>query len=244
MGKLEAFRSALDKSRKIVGFTGAGVSTESGISDYRSKGGLWERFQPVYFEEFLASEAKRVLYWQRKIDLWDGIKNAACNKAHTFFKELYDNEKLLGVITQNIDGLHEKSGLPKERIVNLHGNTLEIICLTCGDLTSSYDLFKRIDLTQGAPLCAKCEGLLKPNTISFGQSLNSEDLEKAELLSLSCDLMIVAGSTLVVHPASTFPALAKRNGATLVIITLSETPLDGMADFVFHEKLGDFLAGF
>jgi len=239
--QIEIFKSAIDRSKRIVGFTGAGISTESDIPDYRSKGGIWDKFQPVYFDEFLSDEKKRFLYWQRKQELWESIRGAVPNKGHMFFKRLYDERKLIGLITQNIDGLHEKSGLPKDIMVNLHGTNLEVICLECGVIVPSEEVLDDLNLEQGVPLCSKCEGLLKPNTISFGQSLREEDLDKARTLSLSCDLMIVVGSTLVVQPAASFPLIAKENGALLVIISLSETPLDSNADFVFHQKMGDFV---
>ncbi|MBN1899559.1 MAG: Sir2 family NAD-dependent protein deacetylase, partial [Spirochaetes bacterium] len=208
---------------------------------YRGKGGIWEKFQPVYFEEFLNNEEKRILYWKRKQEQWDTINKARPNKGHIFFKELYDQGKLKGLITQNIDGLHEKSGLPKEIMVNLHGNTLEVICLQCGFLISSEEVFKDMDLDKGVPICSKCNGLLKPNTISFGQNLKIEDLKRAEDLALACDLMVVMGSTLIVQPASTYPLIAKQNRAFMVIINLSETPLDSLADLVFSMKIEEFL---
>ncbi len=241
MDEINKFKSILKKSKRIVGFTGAGISTESGIPDYRSQGGIWEKFQPVYLHEFVSDESKRLLYWQRKKALWKGIKEARLSKTHIFFKELYDIGKLPGLITQNIDGLHEKSGLPKDVIVNLHGTNLEVMCLECSDITPAHETLDELNLDNGAPLCIKCGGLLKPNTISFGQNLIPDDLKRAEELSLSCDLMIAAGSTLVVQPAASFPLIAKNNGAVLAIITQSDTPLDNDADFVFHEKLGDFI---
>lgn len=239
--KIEKLKSVIRSSRRIVGFSGAGVSTESGIPDFRSKGGIWDKFQPVYFDEFKSDPGKRLLYWQRKKELWNGIQEARPNKTHYFFKNLYENGKLLGLITQNIDGLHEKSGLPGNIMVNLHGSNLEIICLDCNDITPAHEIMDNLDLDQGIPVCAKCGGLLKPNTISFGQQLRTEDLERAEEFALSCDLMIAAGSTLVVQPAATYPLLAKRNGAILAILTQSETPFDETADFVFHQKLGSFI---
>jgi NAD-dependent deacetylase len=238
---IDAFKSAVDKSRKIVGFTGAGISTESGIPDYRSKGGIWDKFQPVYFEEFVSDEKKRLLYWQRKQELWKDLSNATPNTGHMFFKELYDESKLTGLITQNIDGLHEKSGLVKEIIINLHGTSLEVACIDCEFTVPSEDVFEGLNLEEGVPICQKCNGLMKPAMISFGQQLRMEDLDKANELANSCDLMIVIGSTLVVQPASSLPPIAKENGAHLAIITLSETPLDSCADFVFHLKVEDFL---
>lgn len=241
MDDIEKFRSVLENSSKVVGFTGAGISTESGIPDYRSQGGIWDKFQPVYLDEFISDEKKRLLYWQRKKALWQGIKDAEPSKTHIFFKKLYDSGNLMGLITQNIDGLHEKSGLPPEVIVNLHGTNLEIICLKCQRTTPAHETLDDLNLDNGVPICEKCNGLLKPNTISFGQNLRREDLQRAEELALSCDLMIAAGSTLVVQPAATFPLIAKKNGSVLAIITQSDTPLDNYADFVFHEKLGDFI---
>ena len=184
---------------------------------------------------------KRRLYWERKKVMWDSISSARPGPAHLFFQELYGQGKLQGLITQNIDGLHEKSGLPSEIIVNLHGNTLEIVCLSCGDITDAEPLMAGLDPAV-PPLCRLCGGLLKPNTISFGQQLVSSDLERAERLARSCDLMIAAGSTLSVQPAASFPLIAREAGAKLAIITMSETPLDSYGDFVFHEKLERFLA--
>ncbi len=240
MDELRSFKQLLETSRAIVGFTGAGISTEAGISDYRSQGGIWEKFTPVYLREFIEDPDKRILYWQRKLALWDDIKDAQPTAAHRFFADLYQRGKLSGVITQNIDGLHEKSGLPPEKIVNLHGNTLEIICLDCGAVGPAEGVMEMLD-PEDPPRCSRCQGLLKPNTISFGQQLVETDLSRAERLVRSCDLLIAAGSTLQVQPAASFPLLAKEAGAKLVIITLSETPLDRYADFLFNEKLGSFL---
>ncbi len=241
MSDFEKFKEVLVKSTRVVGFTGAGISTESGIPDYRSQGGIWDKFQPVYLDEFISDESKRLLYWQRKKVLWQGIRDARLSRTHVFFKDLYDKGSLVGMITQNIDGLHEKSGLPKDIIVNLHGTNLEVICLECGDITPANQTLDDLNLDNGVPLCEKCNGLLKPNTISFGQSLVAEDIQRAEEMALSCDLMIAAGSTLLVQPAASFPVIAKNNGAVLAIITKSDTPLDDNADFVFHEQLGGFI---
>lgn len=218
---------------------GSAPSREYRITEAREVSG--RNFNLYIWMNSFYDAGKRILYLQRKKALWQGIKAAGLSKTHIFFKELYDSGKLLGLITQNIDGLHEKSGLPKDVIVNLHGTNLEVICLECNDITPAHETLDNLNLDDGAPLCLKCGGLLKPNTISFGQSLVREDLKWAEELSLSCDLMIAAGSTLVVQPAASFPLLAKNNGALLAIITKSDTPLDNYADFVFHEKLGDFI---
>lgn len=239
----EYFLQLIHESKKIVGFTGAGVSTESGIADYRSQGGIWDQFQPVYLDEFIKEEEKRLLYWQRKLAMWPSLISAQPGPAHFFFTDLFSKGQLSGLITQNIDGLHERSGLPKASIINLHGTSLEIICLDCEDIQPAAGFMETLNLGQGSPRCRKCAGLLKPNTISFGQSLRSEDLQKAEKLATDCDLMIAAGSTLIVHPAASFPLLAKERGAKLVILTLSATPLDSYADLIVNEPLGDFLKG-
>lgn len=244
MSNQQDFAKLIASASKIVGFTGAGISTESGISDYRSQGGIWEKFQPVYLDEFINDEKKRKLYWERKIALWASLKKATPGTAHMFFASLNQRGKLHGIITQNIDGLHEKSGLPSASIINLHGSSLEIVCLSCGDLQPADGFMENVDLSKRSPLCHKCEGLLKPNTISFGQNLHTKDLEDAERKAKECDLMIATGSTLVVYPASSFPVIAKQHGAKLVIITLSETPLDEAADLVINEPLGNFLKPF
>jgi NAD-dependent deacetylase len=235
------FKQKVGSTGHILGFTGAGISSESGIPDYRSKGGIWQRFQPVYFDEFLRDEDKRILYWKRKLDQWESISSARPNSGHFFFSRLYENGLLTGMITQNIDGLHEKSGLPGEILVNIHGCTLEIACLSCGLIVSAQDFYPGLDLDRSAPRCGKCGGLLKPNTISFGQQLNAGDIEKANELASKCSLMIVMGSTLLVQPAASFPLIAKKNGAELAIVNLTETPLDEIADYVFNMKISDFL---
>lgn len=238
--KIKEFIKIIESSDNIVGFTGAGISTESGIPDYRSKGGIWDKFRPVFIDEFLSSEEKRNIYWERKIELWNSMINSKPGKTHLFFKELYDRKKLKGLITQNIDGLHEKSGLDTDVIVNLHGTNLKTRCFSCGNINLSEEIFKDLDLSKGTPRCSECGGIIKPDTISFGQALNEEDLKRASVLSENCDLMITAGTSLVVQPAASFPIMAKRKGAFLVIITISKTPLDVYADMVFHIKLGEF----
>lgn len=239
--QIEKFRKLLIKSKNIVGFTGAGISTESGIPDYRSKGGIWEKFQPVYFNEFVSNPAKRQLYWDRKVELWPAIRDATPNIGHLFFRNLYEKGKLPGLITQNIDGLHEKSGIPSNFIVNIHGNSLETVCLSCGLFVDSNEVYKQYMKDHETPLCPECGGLLKPNTISFGQNLNTKNIELAENLSTGCDLMIAMGSTLQVYPAAGFPRKANMNGAALAIITLSTTPLEDIADVVINMKISDFL---
>jgi len=236
---LQRVAELIKKSSRIVGFTGAGISTESGISDYRSKGGLWNRFTPVYYDEFLADEEKRTLYWQRKKEMWPSLRDAQPNTGHRFFFQLHQTGKLCGVITQNIDGLHAKAGLPRQKIVRIHGTNAEIVCLSCGRILPAAELMESLEPGGPAPRCSECGGLLKPNTISFGQSLDPHELDRAEELSAHCDLMFCLGSTLVVHPAAGFPARAARRGTALVIVTLSETPLDSAATVVLRRPIGE-----
>jgi NAD-dependent deacetylase len=240
--EIDRFVDIVSGSERVVGFTGAGISTESGIPDYRGKGGIWNRFQPVYFDEFVNDPGKRRLYWERKAEVWPAIRDAAPNPGHQFFVDLHRGGGLLGVVTQNIDGLHEKSGLPPERIVNLHGNTLETTCLSCSYRVDSDEVFRSLDLEGEAPRCPECGGLLKPDTISFGQQLDPRTIERGEELARSCDCMVVFGSTLVVYPAAAIPEIAKRNGAVLLIVTLSETPLDAEADLSVRRPIGEFVA--
>ena len=241
MKLVESLRAMIAGASRIVGFTGAGLSTESGIPDYRGKGGIWERYQPVYFQEFLSDAEKRRQYWERNLATWPAMRDAVPNKGHLFFADLAREGKLVGLITQNIDGLHEKSGVPSELIVNLHGSALTVICLSCAARYPAGEIADAADLSRGVPVCARCGGLLKPDTVSFGQPLRPADLARAGRMARECNLLIAMGSTLVVHPAAEIPASAKRSGARLVIVTLSETPLDGEADLVLNMRIGDLM---
>ena len=231
----------LRKSQEVVVFTGAGISTESGIADYRSKGGRWERFTPVTIQEFQSSREKREEYWKEKFALFEIIKTAQPNAGHRAIAELEKIGKLKGLITQNIDGLHRIAGNTREKMVEIHGTCLETICLSCQDITTWTETYVRLNQGEKAPLCVKCEGFLKPNTISFGQSLNQSDLQKAFDWAENCDLMLAVGSTLVVEPAASIPRVAKNSGAFLGIITLSGTPLDGIADVIIEDSCGKVL---
>ena len=230
--------SFIHSSNNILIFTGAGISTDSGISDYRSKGGLWQRFQPVTLQEFLSDENKRKEYWQHKLELFFSLQTAQPNEGHRAIAALEQSGRLKGVITQNIDGLHQMAGTPKHKLLELHGTNREIVCLECGDILPWEEIFLRLKNGEEAPLCQKCNGLLKPNTISFGQNLNSVTLEESFRWAAQCDLFLAVGSTLVVEPAASLPRVAKKNGAALVIITLSETPLDNLADLKIEAPLG------
>ena len=233
-------RQCIERATRIVGFTGAGISTESNIPDFRSPNGVWARNRTVTFQEFLASEEDRKEYWRQKVEAWPAMREALPNPGHLAFAKLYEQQKLLGLITQNIDGLHQRSGLPEETLVRLHGTTLQVTCLDCGWSIPMDDAVTRFD-GQSCPRCDRCEGFLKPATISFGQSLDEQALRKAETLCRQADLLVAVGSSLVVQPAALFPLVAKQAGAALIIINREETPLDRHADVVLHGEIGRIL---
>lgn len=225
---------------KNIFFTGAGISTESGIPDYRSQGGIWDRFRPVYFDEFMSSGDAREEYWRRWKELYLGIQRARPNEGHTSIAGLDQMGLVRAVITQNVDGLHQLSGIADEKIIELHGNTRRIRCLKCRKVTSTESIQKRLASGDPAPEC-ECGGYLKPDTISFGQAMPVSEVEKAVSLSQSCDFFMVVGSTLLVQPAAQMPVYAKQNGAFLAIINLSETPCDAVCDVLVREKAGRVL---
>ena len=222
-------------------FTGAGISTESGIPDYRSKGGLWDRFQPVTLQEFVSEPDKRREYWQRKRELYGQMREARPNAGHLAIARLEQQGKLLGVITQNIDGLHQQAG--SARVLELHGTNREVVCLSCARTGPFDPVYERLLAGEEIPLCRECGGLLKPNTISFGQALDARVLDEAEAWAARCDLMLAVGSTLIVEPAASIPRHAKSRGARLAIVNRDSTPLDAVADLVLHGDAGPLLAG-
>lgn len=238
---LESARRWLAGSARVVGFTGAGVSTESGIPDFRSPNGYWSRNRIIQYQEFVSSREERIEYWRQKIETWPEMKRAQPNAGHSAFVELYRQGKLQAMITQNIDGLHQKAGLPSQIVYEIHGTTLEASCLSCGDRISSDEACERVKSGELAPECRKCGGLLKPATISFGQPMPADVLAQAELEARSCDLFLAAGSSLVVHPAAMLPVIAKRAGARLLIVNREPTPLDEIADLRLSGEIGAVL---
>jgi NAD-dependent deacetylase len=227
--------------RRMVGFTGAGISTESGIPDFRSPNGVWAKYRTVYFDEFMSSREGRVEYWRQKVENWPFIRDAQPNAGHLAFVELFRQGKLRALITQNIDRLHQRAGLPAETVIELHGNTVDVVCLSCGDLTGSDEAVARVQGGDAAPECRLCGGYLKPATISFGQAMPEREMRLAAAAAADCDVFLAVGSSLVVHPAAGFPALAKRAGAALIIINRTPTPLDDLADLVLRDEIGTAL---
>ena len=229
----------LAEAKRAVVFTGAGISTESGIPDFRSPGGIWTQMAPIYFDEFLASEEARRETWRRRFAMEDTFKAAEPNRGHRAVDALVRRGKVAAVITQNIDGLHQASGVPPDKVIELHGNTTYATCLDCGQRYEIADLRAIFEKTGAVPPCSECLGHVKTATVSFGQSMPVLAMQRAEEATRAADLFIVLGSSLVVYPAAGFPQLAKHNGAKLVIVNREPTPLDQMADLVLHEAIGD-----
>lgn len=219
----------LHEAGKILVFTGAGVSTGSGIPDFRGPGGVWARRKPVYYQEFMTSEAARIEHWDYKLEAWPAFCAALPNATHRAIAELERAGKLLLLVTQNIDGLHTRAGTSPERLVELHGTNSLVECQTCGQRSDPGPHFKLFQETRRPPRC-RCGGFLKPATISFGQELRSEDLERAEAGALACDLVVALGSTLSVYPASNVPLLAARRGVPYVVINRGPTDHDDLPE--------------
>lgn len=228
-------------SNQIVGFTGAGISTESGIPDFRSPGGVWSTNRMIYFDEFLNDREARVEAWRQKALVWPEMRDAVPNAGHLAFAELERQGKLLAMITQNIDGLHQRAGHSPEMVIELHGTMTHAECLTCHVRITMDEALERIAAGEATPECEECGGLLKPATVSFGQPMPALAMQMAAIAAQQCEVFIVAGSSLVVYPAASFPEIAKESGAALIIINRTETPLDGIADLVIREEIGQAL---
>jgi len=241
--QLEQISQWIISSRRIVIFAGAGLSTESGIPDFRSPGGVWDRYDPedFYFQNFLSSEASREKYWQMATEMYEPMKKAQPNLAHLAIAEMERLGKLDCVITQNIDGLHFKAGNSEDKVIQLHGTAMAVSCLTCGKRYDRDEIQERLRKGMKAPKCDTCGGPLKPATISFGQSMPEKETQEAYHRSSISDLFIVIGSSLVVQPAASMPLVAKRNGAKLVIINRDPTSYDDMADLVIHGQAGPIM---
>jgi len=240
---IAALARLIAEAKRAVVFTGAGISTESGIPDFRSPGGIWTLMAPIYFDEFLASEEARRETWRRRFAMEDIFKAAEPNRGHRAVDALVRRGKVAAVITQNIDGLHEASGIPRDKIIELHGNTTYATCLDCGQRYEIADLRAIFERTGAVPPCSECLGHVKTATVSFGQSMPVLAMQRAEQETLKADLCIVLGSSLVVYPAAGFPQLAKQNGAALVIVNREPTGLDHLADLVLHTPIGDTMGG-
>jgi NAD-dependent deacetylase len=237
---LKDFAALIDAADRIVLFTGAGISTESGIPDFRSPGGVWTKQTPIEFSDFMRSDDARRETWRRRFAMEPIFRQAAPNRGHRAVAELIRTGKASAVITQNIDGLHQDSGIPDDKVIELHGNTTYAHCLECATRYEIEALRFDFEHDRIVPHCV-CGGWVKTATVSFGQSMPINEMRRAERETLLADLFIAIGSSLVVYPAAGFPALAKRNGSALVILNLQQTGLDEVADIVLNRAIGDTL---
>ena len=242
---IERLRALVADSRVIVPFTGAGISTECGIPDFRSPGGIWTKMRPIDFGDFLASQEMRNESWRRRFAMEEQFGGAKPGRGHRALASLYRSGKIPAVVTQNIDNLHQDSGFDPGHVVELHGNTTYATCLDCAKRYELTWVNTRMDRANGcAPDCPDCGGFIKTATVSFGQSMPDDAMQRAQELAESCDLFVAIGSSLVVWPAAGFPLVAKRNGTRLVIINRDPTDFDDIADLVVHQDIGDVLAPF
>lgn len=241
---LDTFRAMIDEASRIVFFTGAGISTESGIPDFRSPGtGLWTKMKPLQFQDFVASDEARQKSWRQRFSgdrkVW---QNAKPNSGHYAVAKLVEAGKSIAVITQNVDNLHQNSGVPEDQVIELHGNASYAKCLSCGTRYEMADIEQQFKQLERVEPCSRCGGIVKTATISFGQAMPEDKMALAQTAVEQCDLMIVAGSSLVVYPAAGFPEYAKRLGAKLVILNRDATDHDAMADLVLHLEIGPTLS--
>ncbi len=244
MEPIAAVADMILQSKKIVVFTGAGFSTESGIPDFRSPGGVWDTFDPseLNYGNFMRREEIREKYWRMHKMMWETIRDAQPNSGHLAVTKLYNMGKLDCVITQNTDGLHQKAGVPDELVLELHGTMQWVDCLDCKQRYPRGKVHDKMLAGENVPRCDSCKGILKPATVAFGQMMPQRETREAEHRSSTCDLFLAAGSSLVVYPAAQMPVIAKSSGARLVIFNLTPTPHDHHADVVISEKTGETLS--
>ena len=244
MSEIERLRDMIGSAKRIVAFTGAGISTESGIPDFRSPGGIWTRYQPIPFDQFMASAAMRDESWRRRFAMEAQFSTARPGRGHRALASLYRRGKVPAVITQNIDNLHQDSGFDPDKVVELHGNTTYATCLDCATRYELDWVRERFELQGHAPDCAACGGHVKTATVSFGQAMPEAAMRRADALTAACNLFMAIGSSLVVWPAAGLPLAAKRKGARLVIINRDPTDFDDVADLVIRADIGATLEPF
>ena len=238
---IAALASLLRGARRGVVFTGAGISTESGIPDFRSPGGIWTKMMPVQFQDYVSDPEARRVSWERRFEMEETWNKVGPNDGHRAVARLVDTGHVAHIITQNIDNLHQASGVPENRVIELHGNARYARCLTCGTRIEIADIRAHFEKHGDAPDCRLCGGIVKTATISFGQAMPEDEMARAEAASLKADLFLVLGSSLSVYPAAAFPLLAKRSGARLVILNREETEQDPYADLVIHGEIGPIM---
>jgi len=240
---IERGRKLIERAQRILVFSGAGLSTESGIPDFRSPGGVWTKYDPsdFYFHRIISDERTRAKYWRMSSEMYRDMKDAIPNPAHLAIKRLEDRGKLLAIVTQNIDRLHHKAGNSPDKIIEIHGTAFSVSCLSCGKRYDRDEIEERLRSGVEAPACDHCGGILKPETISFGQSMPQEKMTRALRLAENCDLCLVLGSSLVVYPAASVPQEAAGSGAALIIVNRDETPLDSRADVAIHASVTEVM---
>ncbi len=242
---IDRLRGMVAAAGAVVAFTGAGISTECGIPDFRSPGGIWTKMRPIEFDDFLASQEARDESWRRRFAMEEQFGNAKPGRGHMALASLYKARKLRAVVTQNIDNLHQNSGIAAEDVVELHGNTTYATCLDCAARYELDWVKTKMRAAHGrAPDCPACGGYIKTATISFGQAMPEAAMRRAHELAEACDLFLAIGSSLVVWPAAGIPLVAKRNGAQLVVINRDATDCDDVADLVVRQDIGTVLAPF
>ena len=241
---IAALRDLIEDAERIVPFTGAGISTESGIPDFRSPGGIWTKNRPIPFDEYVASVEARREAWRRRFNIEATFAAARPTRGHLALASLYKVGKAAAVVTQNIDNLHQVSGVAPQDVIELHGNTTYATCLDCAQRYELGPIRASFEASGEEPPGCGCGGIIKTATVSFGQAMPEESMRRAQELAADCDLFLSVGSSLVVWPAAGIPLLAKRNGAKLVIINREPTELDEFADLVVRNDIGDVLAPF
>lgn len=239
MTALDPLIECLRMARGAIAFTGAGVSTESGIPDFRSPGGVWSKYRPVYYDDFLSSRRERVRYWKMRQEMYAEFRAAKPNQAHRAIARLEELGRITAIITQNIDGLHQDAG--SRRVLELHGTNRVIACCVCGKEWMPEVIVARLEAGDDAPDCDACGGPLKSKTISFGQAMPAAIMNEATRLSAQSDVFLAIGSSLVVEPAASLPRIAHAHGAKLAILNRTETPLDQHADFLIRDEIGSTL---
>ncbi len=240
MSDAAALTEMIRNAKRVMVFTGAGISTESGIPDFRSPGGVWSKMQPIYFQDFVASEKVRKEAWDRVFNRTAGWVGAEPNSGHMAVAELVNRGKVASVVTQNVDNLHQDSGVPADKVIEIHGNATYAKCLNCSKRYELDVLQPRWEAGEKMT-CDFCIGLLKTATISFGQAMPEDEMMRAEAEAMACDLCLVLGSSLVVFPAANIPIIAKQGGARLAIVNRDPTEMDEIADLVLHEGIGDVM---
>ena len=239
---IDEFRKLFDEASRIIVLTGAGISTDSGIPDFRSPGGIWEKFRIIQYSEFMASEAARLEDWRRRFFMEDQMGEVEPNSGHKILAEWVHNRKCSTIITQNVDGLHQEAGVSPDRLIEIHGNARHAKCTACKLVHSISDCRTMLEETGKAPLCVSCGGIVKSAVVMFGQAMPARETELAFARAELGDLFVAIGTSLVVHPAASLPLQAKRSGAKFAILNREKTELDTTADCIVNDELTTIFA--